>query len=138
VIRWLRTKMDLLTEEFLSGGGWGQLYEAQFLVYLECFVVARGGDGSTVWTKLRELRQMETPEGEEVRGYSHVLDDRKELATALTIYHARFDTPQATKLQPEPIERPKTEAEQAQKPAPARSKSEGLDLFNLLDGGDED
>jgi hypothetical protein len=94
---WLLDKLDHITEEFLGGGGFGTVFEAQYLAYLECLLTARGHPAD-IWTRLREMRQKSTPPGEPVRSLSYVIEDRQELVDALLAFRAQFEGPSRAKL----------------------------------------
>lgn len=53
MIEWLRQKLILITEEFLGGHGYGDVYEVSYLTYLECLQVAVGREPALVWTGWR-------------------------------------------------------------------------------------
>ncbi len=127
MISWLRDKLDQITGEFLGGGGYGTVFEAQFLAYLECYVAARGGDPTTVWSKLRQ-RQQEIPEGEEVRSFSHTITDRQELVDVLQTFRRQFEGPRKSNYSPT--------AARAQPESVARSR-EGMEAILDLLGGED-
>lgn len=124
---WLQAKLDHITTEFLGGGGYGAVYEAQFLAYLEVLLQVRGQDPARVWTDLEAVRKAETPEGEPVRSFSHAITDRQELADALKRFQRRFSLPRKAKFIPPP----------AAQVEPASSSDEGgdedMDLFDFFD-----
>jgi len=116
---WLLKKLDYMEQGYLKHGGSPQVFEAQYLAYLECYVSATKGDPNKVWTLLREIRAQETPEGENVRGYSHTLTGTK-LVKALSSLRHRLGGPSR-----------KGTLQGAQLPPPVRSE-EVMDLFDWL------
>jgi len=46
---WLRDKLVFLNEEYQRGFGYGDVYESQYLCYLECLAVAKGQDPENFW-----------------------------------------------------------------------------------------
>lgn len=83
---WLQAKLDAITSEFLSGGGHGAVYEAQFLAYLDCLLVARGAPSSEMWAAYREACRQATPEGVGPRCFALNLPHRKTLVEALQAF----------------------------------------------------
>lgn len=129
MIPWLRTKLDTITKEFLDGGGFGAVFEATYLAYLECYIAARNGDFHKMWHDFRADCVKLTPEGEEPRGHYHRTEgNRQALVDLLVAFRSRYEGPR--KAKPEPTVK-------AQSDAPASStEGEGLDLFDII-GGDE-
>jgi hypothetical protein len=135
MIPWLKAKLDVLTEEFLGGDGFGVIFEVSYLAYLECFVVARGGDPNQMWADFKAECVKETPEGEEPSGhYLRTEGDRPELVRLLQAFRANYDPP--AQAPAPPISRPPDDKKPAQK-EPVPSSTGGtkmLDIFDLLDG----
>jgi len=126
--RWLRDKLDHIAKEFLGGGGYGAVFEAQFLAYLECLVVVRRGDPAEVWTRFREECEAAAPEGEEPVCHSNRISDRQELADTLRAFWQSFDPEVPAQEDPAP-------GAQEEPEAGSTTEQEPLGLFDLL--GDE-
>lgn len=47
--QWVREKLALLIEEYREGHGYGDIYESQFLCYLECWMVLEKYDAERMW-----------------------------------------------------------------------------------------
>lgn len=92
---WLRDKLDQLTKEFLSGEGPDVVFEAQYLVYLECLVAATKGTKSAhkVWVDWHSLCVQKTPEGEQPSSLSYRIGTREELVLALQLLKSQFEGP---------------------------------------------
>ena len=118
---WLRSKLDHITREFLAGGGYGGVFEAQYLAYLECLVASVSGPQAAprVWDGWHEVCAQATPEGEQPCCLSNRVESREELVKALQQFRLRFEGPRRR------IFRVPTKT----KKAPAE-----LDLFDLLNG----
>jgi hypothetical protein len=119
---WLRSKLDHITQEFLDGGGYGGVYEAQFLAYLECLVAHWHGTPrvDSFWPEWRKVCAKATPEGKKVQALSNWLQDRKELVKALRDFQSQFDGPTPKRFRP-----PK----QAQAADVPRSEPDLMDLL---------
>ena len=51
---WIRTKIQGVTEGYQKGEGYGDIFESQYLCYLECLVASRGFDPTGMWDGWRE------------------------------------------------------------------------------------
>lgn len=89
---WLISKMDHITQEFLAGGGYPWAYEAQFIAYLECWVVIRRGEeaAASLWADFHKLC-LETDPPTSLGGRNVT---RKEMVAALRQLQRRFEGPQ--------------------------------------------
>ena len=119
---WLRRKLDHITQEFLAGEGYGGVFEAQYLAYLECLVAHWQGVLATpgVWVAWHEVCAKATPKGEKVTCLSNRIADRAELVRALNQFRRRYTGP--------------TRRFRAQPAPEVRSTEEGIDLFDLISG----
>lgn len=92
---WLRAKLDGLIQEFLDGSGYGGVYEAQFLAYLECLVAHEYGVPrvTAFWDEWRTVCAAKTPQGGQVQCLSNLIQDREELVRALREFQRRFTGP---------------------------------------------
>jgi len=129
---WLRSKLDHITAEFLGGGGYGAVYEAQFLAYLECLLVvfhqdvAPGNQSANFWEQFKEACVAATPEGKTPRNFTFYIEDRQELVDALRAFQKRFDLPSPSKF---------ISPAAQNEPEASSGGEEAMDLFDLL-GGD--
>ena len=94
--KWLLSKMDLITAEFLKGEGYGAVYEAQFLAYLECLLVASGKDPNILWDAYRA----EAKDGCKPRCFAHRLTNRQDLVDALQGLQRKFAVPRRRRSAP--------------------------------------
>jgi len=133
--QWFTSKMEHITKEFIEGGGYGAVYEAQFLVYLEAREVAcHGGDTEDrFWLKFTEACKARTPEGKDTKCFAFYIEDRQELVDALAAFARQFTGPRRTKFAA-----PKESTPVAQPEPPTSSTDEPkMDLFDLLSEEDD-
>jgi hypothetical protein len=123
---WFRNKLDHITKEFLDGGGYGAVFEASFIAYLECLLVHRGGQPVDIWGLWTGVCKEATPEDEPVQCLSNRVPDREELVKALQNFRGRFDGPTRHSLV--------VTSEAQLDPLPRSTETGGLDLFDLLTG----
>ena len=92
---WLRQKMDSLALSFQEGAGEGAMFEAQYLIYLECLVAATKGpdDAPIVWEGWVEVCTEAATEGQGPLCLSSRVTDRGELVAALQRFQRRFEAP---------------------------------------------
>ena len=117
---WLRSKLDHITTEFLDGGGYGAVYEAQFRAYLECLLVTRG-QSANFWERFKEAC-----EGEKPHNLAYYIEDRQELVDALQAFQKRFNLPRKVDAVSVP------EATAQNEPVTSSGDDGALDLFDLL------
>lgn len=101
---WLEDKLKVITQEFLDGGGYGDVFEAQYLVYLECIEATRGGDPNRVWVRWRDHIGELLVDGQEPMALNHLLKTRQELVDALLRLKRSFSGPSRARFIP-PVER---------------------------------
>lgn len=113
---WLRGKLTFLSGQYRQGAGYGDIFESQYLCYLECLLAVRGQDPSTMWEawkdRIREFAHV--PEGEPVLAMNRqVGDDRPALIEELEAFKRRLvDGPsprtvlRAEDLAPQPAAEP--------------------------------
>lgn len=118
---WLLTKLDHLTQAFLAGGGYGGVFEAQYLAYLECLVAATRGlaAAESMWADWYDVCAKAAPEGEKATCLSNRVPDREELVAALQQFQRRFDGPTRRVLRV---------------PKPRSRTGEEVNIFDLLNG----
>ena len=140
---WLQRKLDKIEKDFRGGGGIPMVFESQYLCYLECYAVARGGDPVAFWTRYEVECLKDTPKGKAVRGHYSRIEDRDKLVERITQFRDQFEGPnwktpiQAPPAKPKRKTRAKKPKVWAQKKPVARNTNEGgSDLFDLF-GGDE-
>lgn len=118
---WLLAKLDHITQEFLAGGGYGGVFEAQYLAYLECLVAVTRGSAAaeSLWADWYDVCAKAAPEGEKATCLSNRVTDRAELVTALQECQRRFDSPTRRTLRT---------------PKAKTNATEAVDIFDLLNG----
>ena len=96
---WFRSKLDHITQEFLAGGGYGAVFEAMFLAYLEGQVAHTYGavKASEVWARWGALC---AEKGTPAQSMSSHLSDREELVAALQKFQRQFEGPGKRRFQP--------------------------------------
>jgi hypothetical protein len=131
---WLDSKLDAITKEFLDGGGYGAVFEAQYIAYLECQEFQSGGPAAAalVWSLFTEVCTEAVTGDEKPTSFSSRITDRQDLVDALKKFRGRFAGPRKSRFVP---------------PAPdqsddlVRSEDEGeepLGLFDLLTEDDDE
>ena len=125
--QWLTSKLEHITKEFLEGGGYGEVYEAQFIAYLDC----RESHLPDFWERFKTACDARTPEGQEPRCFAFYIEDRQELVDALAEFARQFDGPRATRVVVEEPVRAQPE------PAASSTSEPEMTLFDLLSEEDE-
>lgn len=117
VAEWLRDKLDSLSEEYRIGFGYGDIYESQYLCYLECLAMVRGIDPETFWEDWKAVCRAtgKLTTQEMLLPMNRILgDDRPALIKALEGFKRRWvDGPTPRRAVP------KTEVLPQASPAPA-------------------
>lgn len=90
---WLQSKLDHITQEFLAGDGYGAVFEASFLAYLECLVACQQGASKAgrVWSEWADICAQDAPKDEKVQCLSNRVTDRKALVDRLQGFQICLD-----------------------------------------------
>jgi hypothetical protein len=133
---WVATKIQEIVKAFEGGEGYGDIFESQYLVYLECLVASRGRDPTSLWDSWRSrIRSVAAlSKGDTVQGMNRYLRDRTTgtllrtaLVTELESFRQRWcpDGPPVS-------EASKVEVQNQEPPrSPEDSKEEAEILINL-------
>lgn len=128
---WIAAKLQYITDEFLAGGGNGQVFECAFLCYIECREAMRGNDPKVVWIRFNEQQREVAGEGRDPVALSSTITDRQELVDALLLFARRFEGPRSQRIRITPSKEP------AQIEPTGRAEEESADLLDFLSGDDE-
>ena len=94
MLEWFRSRLDSLTSAFLEGHGYGAVFEAQFLAYLDGLVASTRGEeaASRVWVGWHEVCASKAAGGPPVC-LSNVIQDRQDLVDAMRAFQRQFEGP---------------------------------------------
>jgi hypothetical protein len=128
------SRIEDLTEQYLKGEGFGEIYECCVLTYLEVSVAARGFDPDKMWDGWLAILQERT--GNVAPLARHLGDSpegRAELVEALKQFRRRFALP---RTRPPGFSLPDSQVDvvESVEPQPPEDTGEPLDLFDFLNG----
>lgn len=93
LMEWLLGKFPQLVAEYKKGLGYGDIFESQYLCYLECLVAVRGSDPAGMWDawKARIRENSGAPEGTPILAMNRQYgDDRDGLIEELEAFRRRL------------------------------------------------
>ena len=89
---WISQNLDGISEAFLKGMGYGDIFESQYLCYLECLVASRGLDPAGMWKawsdRVRVVASLK--DTEKVQALNRYLKDKAKLVEELVAFRTKW------------------------------------------------